>query len=57
MVTMSKAAAGYKEATTQKKCGNCSMFKRPHGCTLVRGTINPGDTCKYWRPRVSNGKH
>jgi 8-oxo-dGTP pyrophosphatase MutT (NUDIX family) len=46
---VSKASVNYREATDPKKrCDTCTMFRSPHGCTLVTGTIEPGDTCDRW---------
>lgn len=31
------------------KCGGCSLFSRPGGCTIVGGQISgPNGSCSYW---------
>ena len=47
---ISKSEAGFREnaGTTDRHCGNCGMYQRPHGCDLVIGMIMPGDICKRW---------
>lgn len=50
--TKSKEAAGYKElARGPRRCGACAMFRAPASCTLVRGRIAPGGTCRFWETR------
>lgn len=46
-----KAEAEYRKATGDERCGNCSMFRYPHDCTLVQGVIRTSDTCKYWEAK------
>jgi hypothetical protein len=29
-------------------CARCSMFREPHGCTLVTGRIDTKGWCKYF---------
>lgn len=54
--TRTKAQVNYRKATGSKRCGNCTMItlKPPdfesHGCTLVKGLIEPDDTCDEWYP-------
>ena len=31
-----------------QRCGNCSMFVAPAGCTLVKGAIQRTGWCKFW---------
>jgi hypothetical protein len=28
-----------------QKCSGCTLFKPPHGCTVVTGTISPNGWC------------
>jgi hypothetical protein len=52
--TMSKGQVHYRNADTPgRSCGNCSMFRAPNGCTLVKGTIRPSGVCDRW---ASNGE-
>jgi hypothetical protein len=30
------------------KCSGCSLFKPPHGCTIVTGNISPNGWCTAW---------
>lgn len=44
-----KSAAGYKPAReTRVRCGTCSMFRPPVGCTLVKGDISAQAVCDFW---------
>ena len=44
-----KAAAEYvARAEGSRRCAGCSMFRPPHGCTLVEGSISPRGVCKFW---------
>jgi len=40
-----KAKVHYREGTEREHCGICTMFRAPHGCTLVAGPIFTDDTC------------
>ena len=31
-----------------QKCSNCSLFKPPHACAVVTGTISPNGWCVAW---------
>jgi len=47
MPTLTKAEAEYRDyPKAGKSCGLCSMFRRPHGCTLVQGKIDSFGWCK-----------
>lgn len=32
-----------------QKCSNCLLFRRPHSCRDVTGTISPDGWCVIWR--------
>ena len=43
---ITKAVAKYQAYPKGlKKCGNCSMFVKPDGCTLVQGEIQSYGYC------------
>jgi hypothetical protein len=51
--TMSKQTANYHMARdgtrdAQRECGDCSMFRRPNTCTLVKGHISSEGTCNHF---------
>ena len=51
---MSKASVRYRPArprTNPQRCGTCSMFRAPSGCTLVAGLIYRADVCDRWEPK------
>jgi len=31
-----------------EKCSQCQLFKPPHGCAVVTGTISANGWCKAW---------
>jgi hypothetical protein len=44
-----KAEADYKvDPKGGSLCGNCAHFDKPHACDIVKGNINPEDSCKYY---------
>lgn len=46
---MSKREADYvSHPVGGRRCAGCSMFRPPHGCTLVEGSISPAGHCRYW---------
>lgn len=55
---LSKAAVHYRVAFSDKRCGNCSMFRRApdrsgvDSCTLVAGAIHNFDTCDRWERKL-----
>ena len=52
--TLTKAEAGYRATRVgdkARRCGNCSMYKSPKQCTLVKGVIDPEDICKHWEKK------
>jgi hypothetical protein len=51
--TISMEEADYTEdgPVPSKRCKNCSMFRVPDSCTLVRGDINPAGHCRYFKAR------
>ena len=55
---VSKSSVNYRPAKGDKRCGNCSMYRRVHrtkglngSCTLVEGAIDPADTCDKWEKK------
>lgn len=56
---ISKQEANYREADSNKRCGNCDMFVPPlrklgiydGNCTLVRGVIFADDVCDHWEKK------
>jgi broad specificity phosphatase PhoE len=44
---VSKASVNYRRGNAIRHCGNCSMYS-DHLCTLVAGSIDPGDVCDRW---------
>lgn len=54
---LSKADAAYVAvATGRRRCSQCSMFRPPHGCTLVGGNISPAGHCRYWASKQGSAK-
>jgi hypothetical protein len=51
---LSKSEVNYRPATGANKCGTCSMFRGPNGCTLVEGVISKGDVCDRWSAKEVN---
>lgn len=48
---VSKESVNYRPAESMdRRCGNCSMFREPSGCTLVAGIIRRDDVCDEWDP-------
>lgn len=44
-----KAEADYKvDPKGGSLCGGCAHFDKPHACDIVKGSINPEDSCKYY---------
>lgn len=49
---VSKESVNYRAAdSAARSCGTCVMFKEPHGCTLVKGTIFKDDVCDEWEAK------
>jgi hypothetical protein len=42
---VSKQAVNYRRGTARKRCGGCTMFIEPDGCTHVAGSISPQGVC------------
>ena len=40
------------DAKTGRKCSGCQLFKPPHSCAVVTGTISPNGWCKLWAPKA-----
>jgi len=39
------------DAKTGHKCSQCGLFKPPHSCSLVTGTISPNGWCIAWQKK------
>ena len=51
-----KAEADYKiDPKNKMLCGNCAHFHKPHACDIVKGSINPEDSCKYYEAMEKGG--
>jgi hypothetical protein len=54
---MAKVTKGYAQYRDKPKgdaqCDRCTMFRAPHGCTTVRGRIQPYGWCKYFKRKRS----
>ena len=49
-----KASVNYRRASDDRRCGNCRYSYGPVGerrCRIVKGFINPGDTCDRWEAK------
>jgi hypothetical protein len=40
-----KEETNYRTGRENHRCGICTMFRKPDGCTAVTGTIRPYATC------------
>lgn len=49
--TRTKVSVHYRDGTTKRHCGNCTMFRAPHACTLVKGEIRRDGVCDRWYKR------
>jgi hypothetical protein len=47
-VKVSKAKSNYRPGHDTTRCKNCTMFRAPHGCTAVRGSISPLALCDFF---------
>lgn len=47
---VSKASVHYRLGSSDKRCGNCSMY-RNHICSLVCGVIDPAMVCDRWEAK------
>lgn len=49
-VTGTRAASHYSptRGTSERHCGNCWMFRKPHSCISVAGWIVPKGLCDWW---------
>lgn len=51
-----KAKVRYRTGHFATRCGNCTMFRPPAGCTAVLGVISPQGLCDLFKrkdPAVS----
>ncbi len=50
---VSKAVANYQDhASGRHHCALCVHFRAPHGCEVVRGTINPNGVCRFFKAKT-----
>ena len=54
--SMSKDAAAYRAQSDTRNCADCTMFRSPDACTLVKGYIHPGGTCKHYEGKTGAGQ-
>lgn len=53
-----KTEADYvKHPVNGARCGTCSMFREPDGCTLVKGSISPNGHCKFYDKETNMTKN
>jgi hypothetical protein len=45
---VSKQDADYRKGTPDERCGLCTMFMPPNGCSYVEGHIRPYDVCDFF---------
>lgn len=45
MAKVTKASVNYREGKPARRCGICTMFRAPSGCTAVEGEIAAKDVC------------
>ena len=58
MSTRKKYSYAHDRGTKAEHCSNCSMFRKPHGCTAVGGFIAKMGKCDIWeatRKRRADG--
>jgi hypothetical protein len=49
---VAKQAVNYQQTPRgQARCGTCSFFQAPSGCTYVNGPINPSGWCVLYQPK------
>ena len=49
---MPKQTVNYQQTPNgQARCGTCSFFQAPSGCTYVDGPINPSGWCVLYRSK------
>ena len=48
---LSKTEVRYRKADGEKRCGNCSMFRKGGYCTLVAGDIRKNDVCDRYEAK------
>ena len=56
-VKATKTQANYRGGTAKKRCGICSMFQPPRGCSAVRGVISPQALCDFYEPKKAEKKN
>jgi hypothetical protein len=50
-VKSAKTAVNYRNGSENERCGLCSMFLPPDGCTAVGGKISSQALCDLYEPR------
>jgi len=49
---ITKVQASYRQAEGARvRCGTCTMFRPPRGCSLVTGDISASAVCAFWDPK------
>jgi len=48
-----KTEAHYRGGSEKARCGICTMFEAPHGCSAVRGEISPRGLCDLYKRKES----
>jgi hypothetical protein len=49
----SKAEAGYQDRPSgANSCAVCTMFRPPHSCSSVSGTVSPTGWCRYFEAKA-----
>ena len=46
-----KKQAGYRAGSLKERCGLCTMFVSPHGCTAVQGKISAAAVCDFFEAK------
>jgi len=53
--TLSKSAVNYRMSQGgHHMCRDCTMFRKPHDCTLVKGHISPDGTCRRFYAKTGD---
>src|SRR5581483_11872950 len=48
---VAKAKVHYRVGSKDRHCSICTMWKPPHGCSAVKGTIAPKGVCDLYKPK------
>lgn len=52
----SQKEVNYRAGTVDRRCGLCTMFRRPDSCTAVRGVISAKALCDIYK-RIKRHGH